>query len=270
MVRTVYVESMVRHRTVQEAHTELSYGIGPVIRHGPNKLVFNSAQALRGKLNPTITFVLVPIHLDIYGNDRLVKSHAYLVTLQASRTFHIFNAIDKQVHRRKRKVVGAAVNERSMRQFEPIMRREVDVFLSLLLSSCQAEKPVNMTGRLKRLGLDIVGQLAFGQPHKTQTDKRYRFLLGGILAANYHNNVMMQCPSLAQPWILWPLKLLTLRQQQKGVAKLGKLIQQRLNQDKHAQHDLYSIATKQIETQDIDEAFLKEIWAEAVFFYAAG
>jgi cytochrome P450 len=140
----------------------------------------------------------------------------------------VFNVIDKTVHRSKRRVVGAAINDRSMRQFEPTMVKEVDIFLLQLLSSSQLSRPVNMSSKLKRLGIDIVGHLAFGQPHQTQTDPKHRFLIGGITAAGLHNNALMQFPSLAQPWILYPLKLLTLRQQQKGLAKLEKLTQQRL------------------------------------------
>ncbi|RYP43979.1 hypothetical protein DL768_009510 [Monosporascus sp. mg162] len=167
-------------------------------------------------------------------------------------------------------MVGAAINDRSMQKFEPTMTKEINVFLQQLLLSCRDSKTVNMTGRLKRLGIDIVGHLAYGHPHNTQTDKRFRFLIGGLRAANYHHNVMMQFPSLSQPWIIYPLKLLSLRQQQKGLAKLEKLIQQRLSQDRHSQHDLYSVVAQEIEPQEFTDIRLSEIWTEAIFLYAAG
>ncbi|RYO91775.1 hypothetical protein DL762_001994 [Monosporascus cannonballus] len=48
---------------------------------------------------------------DIYLNDRVAKSFVYDLTRQANGTVNVFNAIDKDVHRRKRRLVGRAITE---------------------------------------------------------------------------------------------------------------------------------------------------------------
>ncbi|CAJ2502294.1 Uu.00g096880.m01.CDS01 [Anthostomella pinea] len=76
----------------------------PIVRHGPERLVFNSVPALQGESIPKITTHGRFANLeDIYLNDRVGKSFVYDLTRQANGTVNIFNAIDKNVHRRKRR-----------------------------------------------------------------------------------------------------------------------------------------------------------------------
>lgn len=49
------------------------------------------------------------------------KSFVYDLTRQTNSTFNIFNALDKDIHRRKRRLVGHAIIERAMRSFEATM-----------------------------------------------------------------------------------------------------------------------------------------------------
>ncbi|CAJ2512608.1 Uu.00g007270.m01.CDS01 [Anthostomella pinea] len=150
--------SMHLHLTTYQDHKKY----GRVMKHGPNRLVFNSVQALQ----------------DIYSNERTTKSHIYLLTVQANGIDSIFNAVDRKRHASKRRLVGRAVTKRAMRMFGPIMHEQIDVF------AC------------KRLGLDIVGHLAFGFALDTQTDPTYRFIIDGIAMGNYRANSFMQLPFL--------------------------------------------------------------------------
>ncbi|CAJ2500518.1 Uu.00g033710.m01.CDS01 [Anthostomella pinea] len=74
----------------------------------------------------------------------------------------IINAIDKDQHRRKRKFIGPALTERSMRTFGPIMAAQIGLFLKQqLYSASHTGTPVDMTERCQRIGVDVVGLLAF-------------------------------------------------------------------------------------------------------------
>ena len=58
--------------------------------------------------------------------------------------------------------MAPVVSERSMRVFEPVMAEQVNAFLTRLLHSSQEEEAINMSPCCERLGVDVVGQLAFG------------------------------------------------------------------------------------------------------------
>lgn len=53
--------------------------------------------------------------IDIYNNERVGKSFVYTLLTRAKTYPNIFNCLDKDVHRAKRKVIGQAVTERAMR-----------------------------------------------------------------------------------------------------------------------------------------------------------
>lgn len=165
------------------------------MRHGPNKLIFNSAEALRGRITAFnvdgwITERLIQKHtsvltsLDIYNNERITKSHVYLLTSAAGNP-SIFNTLDRHQHSIKRRLVGQAVNEKAMREFEPTMTEQIDVFLGQIQEASKTSTPLDMTDHLKRLGMDIVGLLAFGFPLNLQTDPTYRFMTKGLSLGGY-------------------------------------------------------------------------------------
>lgn len=89
-------------------------------------------------------------------------------------------------------MTGVALTERAMRKFEPTMIKEIEVFLGHILKSSQNYDPVlGATHSCRRLGIEIIGEPAFGFPLKTQTEPTNRFIQEGITAANAHNNVMI-------------------------------------------------------------------------------
>ena len=103
--------------------------------------------------------------------------------------------MDRDDHRRKRKLIAPVVSERSMRAFEPIMSEQVDIFLKQLLQSSQGGDHVNMTLRCERLAVDIIGQLAFGFPLKTQTDRTNQSLHDSLKEMSNANSLFMAWPA---------------------------------------------------------------------------
>ncbi|KAF2963726.1 hypothetical protein GQX73_g9841 [Xylaria multiplex] len=130
------------------ADAELTFG--PVVRQGPNKLVFTSLAALR----------------DIYKSDNTTKPNEYIALGPRLTIPTVFIAQDRQLHRVRRQLIGQAVSERSMRIFEPKMLEQVDIFLRRVLKSTQTKgaipSKINMTESARLLGFDLAALLAFG------------------------------------------------------------------------------------------------------------
>ncbi|KAI0503176.1 hypothetical protein F5B22DRAFT_630221 [Xylaria bambusicola] len=49
-----------------------------------------------------------------------------------------------------------------MRDFEPMMMEQVDIYIQQLIVLSRGSKPVNMSDRCKYFGIDVIGYLAFG------------------------------------------------------------------------------------------------------------
>ncbi|KAI1260526.1 cytochrome P450 [Xylariaceae sp. FL1019] len=225
---------------------------GPVIRHGPNKLVFNSATALRS----------------IYVGDRLTKSSAYLATLHATKEQNTWSTIDKHTHRFRRRKISAVFLEPSLATFEPTLLGEIQIFLGVILSKNM--QPIDMTILTRYLSLDITGHLAFGHANRAQTSPKARFLSIGLTAVNYHCNVMMQFPSLAQSWIVAVIHRLTADSRRRTIRSLEKVMERRIHEPVDAKKDLYRAMVRDLGSDERDKVPLDLLFSEAAFMYAAG
>ncbi|KAJ8132386.1 hypothetical protein O1611_g1238 [Lasiodiplodia mahajangana] len=243
------------HRRTLQDH--LKYG--PVMRHGPNKLVFNTVSALQ-------------VREAIYQNDQVTKSRSYLVSQRAPDTYSLWNSLDQGLHRSKRKIVGQVVNDRSMRAFEPTMIREVDTFIRqiFLASRGDTPTPINMTERSKWLGMDIVGHLSFAFPLNLQTESTYRFIIQSAATANYFLNINMQMPPLAMFRAELFIYLRAVMRGKSYLRTIQKMIEARLAKDTHAEHDFYSFVAKEMAVPKDGSIWNSEIWSEAIFFLTAG
>ncbi|KAI1111252.1 cytochrome P450 [Nemania sp. NC0429] len=224
---------------------------GPVVRQGPNKLVFNTTRALH----------------DIYLNDRVTKSRAYLVSQRAPDVYGVFNAIDKQMHQGKRKLVSQVVNERSLRVLEPIIKSQIDVFIHQL-SLPGDSSSLDMTKMLRYLTMDIMGHIAFHYPFNLQTDPTHRSITD-TTNANYLLNIALQLPFLvAFRAIVFPSLRALIRG--KGYLKiLETALRHRISQSHQSKHDLLYM-TDTMGVLDDDEVSMEAMRNEAIFFLSAG
>ncbi|KAI0097524.1 cytochrome P450 [Nemania sp. FL0031] len=229
-------------------HNHLKYG--PIVRLGPNRLVFNSVTAMH----------------DIYSNPRVNKGTAYSYTGQAQNP-NMWATLDRESHRRKRKLIAPVISERSMSKFEPTMSSQVDIFLQQLLRSSQLGEPVNMSRRCERLAVDIVGQLAFGFPLKLQTEATNQLIPNTLTAMTKITTLYMtwSVTSTISPALGWLGRKKAAQFQQ----TLRRMITTRMSMPKDAKHDFYAIATGEIAPGEygLNDS---ELWPEAVFFIAAG
>ncbi len=211
---------------------------------------------------------------DIYNNERLAKSYIYTLLPNATTYPNVFNVIDKRLHRQKRKLIGQSISDRAMRLFEPTMIEQVDIFVSLLVDSCHGSKPepVNMTVLCKRLGVDLVGLLAFGFGLNTQTEETYRFLIRGLVAGNFKANLYLQFPFLKRLQLDYLLTLLSRRQREQYYALVDTMLSARLKEDIHAKTDLISFLAEGFDAGAIKERdkLVDILRWEGIFFFSAG
>ncbi|KAI1307149.1 cytochrome P450 [Xylaria venustula] len=244
-----YAASSTLHLRTFQDHQKF----GSVIRQGPNKLVFNTITALH----------------DIYQNERITKSRAYLITQRAPESYGLFNALDKTMHQKKRKLLGPTLNDRSIQTFEASMHRQIDIFIGDLLSLCQKQPTtsVNMSEKITHLTIDIMGDFVFGYPLNLQMNDTYRFMAD--TTSSYFFNIALQLPFLAH------LRISNFRQLRKFLRGkryrdiLRRMIKSRLAAGPDAKHNLFFM-TDTLRVSDDDEVFIEEIRSEATFLLSAG
>ncbi|KAH9905832.1 cytochrome P450 [Xylariomycetidae sp. FL2044] len=228
----------------------LKYG---KIKAAPDRLVFNTLTALH----------------DIYLNPQIVKAQIYIHG-RFRNPPSIFTELDRNEHRRRRRVVGRAISERSMREFEPTMTSQVDVFLAQILKSSQKGQPVDMTPCCKYLATDIMGLIAFGCSWKTQTEETMRHIIKGYGDLNAQAYLLMSWPktSMIDPGVTW----LARKRVQRVRNTMASMISDRMALPRDARHDLYSFveSNEGIEKAQKEGVRKSDIWSEASLFINAG
>ncbi|TRX92616.1 hypothetical protein FHL15_006543 [Xylaria flabelliformis] len=232
---------------------------GPVVRQGPNKLVFSTVTAVH----------------DIYRTDKTTKPKAYMALGPGLKTYNVFTATDNQLHRQRRQLVGGILTDASLRAFEPTMVKQVDVLLANLLRSAQnpTSTGVDMSEETRRLGLDIAGQLAFGYDLQLQTEEKNRFMLTMITKGTFWSSVFLQYPG-ARRFRLGLIAVKAFRQlREPYFALMQTMINSRMAEEVDAKHDLFSRVAPALKAEGDNTGGLRdsELWAEAnLFLTAAG
>lgn len=90
--------------------------------------------------------------------------------------------MEKDEHRRKRRIYSQILSDRSLRDFEPTMTSEINIFLRNFLQ--YEYEPLNMAPACQRVAADIAGHLAFGQSLKTQNETPNRRLIDAMTSVN--------------------------------------------------------------------------------------
>lgn len=195
--------------------------------------------------------------------------------LPSPGNFHVHTAIDKALHKRKRKVIGQGLSDHNMRSFEPAMLGQIDIFLhQIAKSSTQGEEEwsdsIDMTLSTRYLGFDIMSTFSFGQTFGLQTKPDNRFVLETVDATSIRHGAYQQYPGIARfkiEKLLYPHGAMMFEKYRELMANV---VAARLQRNMNDQNDLFSfiINAKDPATgKGLDE---KEIWAEARFLIVAG
>ncbi|KAK7184478.1 cytochrome P450 [Paraphaeosphaeria sporulosa] len=226
------------HIRTLEAHKRY----GSAFRGGPNKMVFNTVTAFH-----------------------------------APGVFNIHTAIDKELHRFKRRMISQGLSDPCMREFEPSLLEHVDKFVRNIARAASAQPgqwsaPVNMSEQCKYLGFDIMGEFGFGQSFGLLDGPTNRFLIDAVTAASHRSAVYGQFPDLAKvklEKILYP-RASSMRM--KYMTLMTRLLRERLEaeEDGRAKRDLFSFIVHATDEETGRSFSQAELWSEARFLLIAG
>ncbi|KAF2473640.1 cytochrome P450 [Lindgomyces ingoldianus] len=243
------------HLRTLEAHERY----GSVVRIGPNKISFNTISALH----------------TIYSARTLQKTEGYVAMLPSPRVYNVHNVIDKDVHRFKRKIINQGLSEQRMRDFEPAMNNQIDIFIQNIRRACKESEdewsePINMTTPCKYLGYDIMGQFGFGQSFQLQIKPDNRFLVESINLSAILLGVYFQFADLvkARLHVVFASRALKLRKELQAL--MERIVSERVTAEKHSQHDLFSFVIDAKDPESGRGFSFTELWAEGRLLLIAG
>lgn len=158
-----------------------------------------------------------------------------------------------------------------MRAFEPVMIRQIDIFIQQLLRSNEevnpGATPINMTQQSKYLTVDVMGYLAFGYPLNLQTEATNRTM--ALSQANFYFNIAMQLPFLGAFRVRTLRSLRSFIRGKRYLQSLEKVMVHRLSEGQHVKHDLLFMSD-QLKVPEDNQAWLDETRSEAIWFLIAG
>lgn len=250
--------------------------IGPVVRMGPTKLVFNSVTALHGKcVTPRrrgnlFFFFSDSGNKELYHSKNVQKAYGYATMAPSPGAYNIFTAIDKSLHRHKHRVLSQGFSERCLRAFEPMILKEIDIFVAKFSDQENWSAPTDMTKSCRHITYDIMGDFGFGQSFNLQEKTDNHFLMEAVLATSRKAAVILHYPALAKLRLEKLFARRTLEMREKYLKLMAYLVKSRLEADQHDHNDLFShlVEAKDPET---GEGFTEsELWAESRFLLIAG
>ncbi|KAL5333909.1 cytochrome P450 [Aspergillus crustosus] len=158
---------------------------GPLVRYGPNHLMFESSTALKDIYTPAQN-VSKPDYYQGLGNGR-----ANLLTLS-----------DKKEHSRRRRLIGSGFTDISLREFIPELAKHISRFCATLdresrpKSSRQWGQPLNMSDWCSYLTFDIMCDFVFGVSYNLLESEEYSHVIDDIEDANIRATVLVWAPYL--------------------------------------------------------------------------
>ncbi len=192
--------------------------------------------------------------------------------------YNIFTAVEKSIHRRKRKVLGQGFSDQTLRAFEPTILRHIDIFVRKLMRSSNFGEeggggwstPFNMTDCSRHLQYDVMGEFGFGQSFELQIKPDNHFLIDAVTATSRKAGVYVQYPALANLQLDKLLYRKGLQMREKYLALMSKLVKSRLSADKNSQNDLFSFVVDAKDPETGRGFTESELWAESRFLLIAG
>lgn len=212
-----------------------------------------------------------------YSKDQVQKSFGYETMIPAPGAYNIFTAVDKGIHRHKRKVLSQGFSDQSIRAFEPTMLRHIDIFIQNFLNAAKVDDkkgswsiPFNMTDCCRHLQYDVMGEFGFGQSFHLQTKPDNRFLIEAVTATSHKAGVYVQYPKLAYLHLDKLLYARGLEMRAKYLKLMGDLVKTRMAEEKDSQQDLFSFLVDAKDPETGIGFTESELWAESRFLLIAG
>ena len=111
---------------------------GDVVRFGPNRLLFRTSTALKGKQVLILTLAIrqsqtLSRATDIYGFGQNIRKSAAYHQFPTKFAYSTHNAVDKNMHRRKRKLVNQAFTKNALKIWETSQLQQIRIMCNELI-----------------------------------------------------------------------------------------------------------------------------------------
>lgn len=197
--------------------------------------------------------------------------------IPAPGAFNIFTAVDKDIHRFKRKVLSQGFSDQAIRAFEPTMLHHIDLFVKRIVKVQDDNDdkdgwspPLNMTDFCRHLQYDVMGEFGFGQSFELQIKPDNHFLIDATTATSRKAGVYVQYPRLQY----LRLEKLLYRKgswiREKFLKLMARLVKERLSAKNASQNDLFSFLVDARDPETGRGFTESELWAESRFLLIAG
>lgn len=216
--------------------------------------------------------------IEIYHAKDVQKSLGYTTMVPAPGAYNIFTAVDKEIHRFKRKVLSPGFSDHRVRDFEPTILKHVDIFVNRLLSK-DYEGTVSkddwsgasdMTECCRHLLYDIMGEFGFGQSFKMQTSRENYFLIEAVEATIKKAGVYVLWPGLQRLNLELLFFVRGMRMREKYLGLMSGMVKSRVAEGKDAKADLFAYLVDAKDPETGIGFTEDELWAESRFLLIAG
>ncbi|KAH8430736.1 cytochrome P450 [Aspergillus melleus] len=172
-----------RHADLYRLHQQY----GPIVRFGPNHISIKDVRALE----------------PIYGHGANVRKSRWYSSFYS---VSIFNAIDKDVHARKKRVMSQAFSDQALRAMEPHIISSIREWCGAIGKDAGSKsksggsdrwtEPKDMAHWSACMVFDVLGEICFGRSFETSTKEENQFFFS-LMALNVRIlNICGQLPIL--------------------------------------------------------------------------
>ncbi len=113
------------------------------MRCSPDRLVFNTAEALRGEDSEMAAHLfLMSSSTDIYGLGKNTQKSKNYATHPSASQVNIHNCIDKEAHGRKRRIIGQSFAAAAITSYEPVIINHIRNLCEALLATAEIDWPL--------------------------------------------------------------------------------------------------------------------------------
>uniref|UniRef100_A0A8H7KA36 Uncharacterized protein n=1 Tax=Bionectria ochroleuca TaxID=29856 RepID=A0A8H7KA36_BIOOC len=198
---------------------------GKHVRYAPDRVLFNSAQALS----------------DIYSHRaNTIKSKTYLML--AHQAANSLTMRDKVLHGKRRRVVSQAFSEATMRSFEPKIVEKIQRLCDTITKSLGVDgwsETKDMGRYSDYLAFDIMADVVFSAQYNTVENEKFRYVIGAIADHNVRLGVIAQAPELSIKALQRPMFRQAMKARDRFVKFIRILLGIRLK-NKTKQRDIFS------------------------------
>lgn len=215
--------------------------------------------------------------IELYNSKDVQKSVGYTTMVPSPGAYNVFTAVDKNIHRHKRKVLSQSFSDQCIREFEPKILEQANTFVRRLMPAGHLVDTIgewstvfDMTECCRHLGYDIMGEFGFGQSFELQTSEKNRFLIEAVIATIRKAGAYVQYPALQKLHLEQLLYFHGMQRREKYLRLMSEMVQSRVAAGKSARKDMFSFL---VDAKDPDTGVgftTDELWAESRFLLIAG